>query len=85
MTTDRGTFCVVIKEQLAVSYCPLPSGVCMWKHRVHGMCTYSEEFSNTAFSPNEYALHVGLSPISGDIVNILKRTVVAKIKDELSK
>lgn len=82
--TDRGTFCVVINDQLAVSHCPLPQGTCMWKHRVHGLCMYNEEFAHSSFTPNEFALRVGLPGIPGEVVNIIKRAVVARIRDELA-
>lgn len=81
---ERGTFCVVIHNQLAVSYCPLPNGTCMWKHRVSGRCMYSEDFAATSFTPNDFATRVGLPTIPGEVVNIIKRTVIAKIRDELA-
>jgi hypothetical protein len=81
---SRGTFCVVIGEQLAVSACPLPKGSCMWKHRLHGLCMYSEEFSSSGFTPNDYAKRVGLPPIDPPMVNMLKRTVLANLKKEIA-
>lgn len=88
---SRGTFCIVIGEQLAVSACPLPRGTCMWKHRLHGLCMYSEEFGTYneksgryEFTPNEYAKRVGLPPIDQPMVQVLKRTVLANIKKEIA-
>lgn len=92
MTTERGTFCVVIEKQLITTSCPLPKGVCMWKHRIHGGCTYDAEFANPEpengkqkyVDPNEYAKRVGLPPIPVDIVNILRQSLVMRVKEELS-
>jgi hypothetical protein len=81
---SRGTFCVVIGEQLAVSACPLPKGTCMWKHRLHGLCMYSEEFATSSFTPNEYAKQVGLPPIDQPMQSLLRRTVLANIKKEIA-
>lgn len=83
-TAERGTFCIVIHEQLVVASCPLPHGSCMWKHRVLGTCTYNEEFANSGFNANDYALHVGLPPVDQTVVNIVKRTVVANIRKAIA-
>lgn len=84
MNEERGTFCIVIQQQLAVAHCPLPRGSCMWKHRLHGLCMYSEEFANGSFTPNEYAKRVGLPPIDQPMMSLLKRTVLSNIKKEMS-
>lgn len=87
---EKGTYCVVIEKQLVTASCPLLRGTCMWKHRIHGGCTYDEKFGTYnektkgyEFTPNEFAIHVGLPPISEPLVNILKRVVIARIKKEL--
>lgn len=81
---ERGTYCIVIDRQLITRSCPLPKGTCMWKHRVHGLCMYSEEFALSTFSANEYAARVGLPIVDPDIVNILKRVLVSRVKEELA-
>jgi hypothetical protein len=90
---ERGTYCVVIESQLITASCPLKKGTCMWKHRIHGGCTYDEEFANPAPDshgntkypdPNEYALRVGLPPISPELVNILRNALVTRVKEEVS-
>lgn len=78
---DKGTFCAVIEKQIATPVCPLPDGHCMWKHRQSGRCTYVED--QPALSPNEYAAKVGLPQIDGALVNILKSSLIQRVKDEL--
>lgn len=56
----------------------------MWKHRLHNQCTYDEKFASTQPSPNDYARHVGLPPISEQAVNIIRSQIVSKIREELS-
>lgn len=81
---ERGTYCAVIERQLITNSCPLPRGTCMWKHRIHGGCTYDEEFAASAADPNEYAKRVGLPPISSDTVNILRASLILRVKKEVS-
>jgi hypothetical protein len=45
---------------------------------------YSEEFAATSFTPNEFAQRVGLPAIPADVVNIIKRVLVTRIRDELA-
>jgi hypothetical protein len=78
----RGTFCIVIEKQIAVSHCPLPKGTCMWKHRITGQCTYDENVEIT--DANSYASRVGLPQIPNLIVSIIQRSVVAALKEELA-
>ncbi len=80
----RGTYCAVIEKQLITAACPLPSGCCMWKHRIHGYCTYDEDFATSSFTANEFAFHVGLPPIDEAMTGILKRVVIHKIRAEIS-
>jgi hypothetical protein len=81
---QRGTYCVIIEKQLITASCPLAKNTCMWKHRIHGYCTYDEEFANSNFTANEFAFHVGLPPIDEPTVEILKRVIVHKIRVEIS-
>jgi hypothetical protein len=78
-----GAFCVVIHKQLITSKCPLPKGSCYWKNRLHGQCTYSEEFANSDFTANEFAMRVGLPPIDSEVATILKNSLASKIRREL--
>ena len=91
----RGTYCGVIERQLITASCPLPKGACMWKHRIHGGCTYDPEIANlstdsndvakrTPLDPNEYAKRVGLPPISESVVNILRASLILRVKKEVS-
>lgn len=82
VTNPRGTFCILIEQQIAISNCPLPRGTCMWKHRISGLCMYDENVES--LDANAYAALVGLPPINAHLVNILKRSVVAIIKEELA-
>jgi len=80
----RGTFCVVIEKQLAVSQCPLENGACIWKHRKNGRCTYNEAFASSDFTPNEFAARVGLPPADPEVLNIIKNSLADKIRHELA-
>jgi len=82
---ERGTFCVVIQQQIAVANCPLPKNSCMWKHRVHGRCTYDENFASSKFSANTYASIVGLPLLDPSLEAVLKRSVVNQLQKELTK
>jgi hypothetical protein len=81
---DLGTYCGMIKKQLITAHCPLPSKCCMWKHRIHGYCTYKDSFRYENISPNQYAKHVGLPPISEKSVNKLRSKVIFKIRKEFT-
>jgi len=83
MTNSNKTFCVVIRKELKVSKCPLPSGACMWKHRETRICTYDEKIANSELTVNEYTERVGLPPADPDIFSILKNSLLDKIKYEL--
>lgn len=88
---ERGTWCVVIEKQLAVATCPLPAGSCLWKHAVNGRCTYDQEFAESLTDSKivknpvlEFANHVGLDAPDPDIVKIIKRSLIALVKKEIS-
>lgn len=90
-TSQRGTYCVVIQKQLVVQSCPLPKGSCMWKHRIHGRCMYSDTFGTYnektgqhEFSANDYAKRVGLPPIEGPLLSLLKSTVLHNIRKDIT-
>jgi hypothetical protein len=76
-------YCIIIHKQLSVAECPLETSQCMWKHRVNGLCKYSEVFANSDFTPVEFAALVGLPPIDSAVVNILRNSLAFKIKHEL--
>lgn len=80
---ERGTFCVVIQQQIVISTCPLPKGGCYWKHRVHGRCCYDENFANSKFTVNAFAQRVGLPPLDPPLEAVIKRSVVDKLQREL--
>lgn len=80
----KGTYCKVIDQQLIVATCPLPSGRCMWKHHLHGLCMYTEEFASSEFTPQEFAMRVGLRPPNSDEVNILRERVAASVRASLA-
>lgn len=82
-TSIRGTFCVVIDKQLAVSQCPLPNGACIWKHRKTGRCTYSEVFASSDFTANEFATRVGLPTPDSEALAIIKNSLADRIRHEL--
>lgn len=91
MTTERGTWCVVIERQLMTATCPLPKNGCMWKHAVNGRCTYDQEFAESLTDSKlvknpvaEFANHVGLGPLDPDIVKIIKRSLISVVKKEIS-
>jgi hypothetical protein len=77
---EGGTFCGVIQQQLAVSQCPLPKNTCMWKHRMHGGCV----FTQTPITSGEYARLVGLPVLPVDVVNIGRRSLKKRLKKELA-
>lgn len=81
---SKGTYCKVIEAQLIVASCPLPVGRCMWKHHLHGLCMYSEEFASSEFTPQEFAMRVGLRPPNSDEVNILRDRVAASVRESLA-
>jgi len=78
-------FCAVIQQRIVTAYCPLPLGACMWKHRLSGACTYSEEFANSKPLPSVFAAHVGLPQKQKDVVNILYKNTIKRIQKELSR
>jgi hypothetical protein len=91
MNTERGTWCVVIDSQLMTTTCPLPKGGCMWKHSVHGHCTYDQEFAEALTDPKviknpvvEFANHVGLPLPDPEVVKIIKRSLISAVKKEVS-
>lgn len=57
----RGTFCVVVEQQLIISRCPLPAGSCAWQHRITGFCKYTDrdigvsELAGLVGAPNPLA------------------------------
>ncbi len=55
--------CVVIEREIAVSHCPLPDGVCFWKHRLTGACRYDPQAEN--LSASDLAAYVG-APVPTD-------------------
>lgn len=81
---QKGTYCKVIDAQLIVASCPLPVGRCMWKHRVHGLCMYTEEFASSEFTPQDFALRVGLTPLNSDEVNILRDRIANAVRSALT-
>lgn len=82
-TRIRGTFCVVIQKQLAVSQCPLAGNSCIWKHRKTSRCTYSELFANSEFTPNEFAARVGLPSAEVSVLDIIRNSLADKIRSEI--
>jgi hypothetical protein len=64
--------------------CPLPKGTCMWKHRIHGQCTYDEEFADSDFSANEFAKHVGLPPIDESVEQTIRQSLADAVRAEFS-
>lgn len=82
--TDKGTYCKMIDAQLLVSSCPLPIGRCMWKHHVHGLCMYTEEFASSEFTPQAFALRTGLNPLNPGEVNILRERIAAEVRSALT-
>jgi hypothetical protein len=91
MKPERGTWCVVIEQQLMTASCPLPQGACMWKHAKRGFCTYDQDFAESLTDPKlvknpvaEFAAHVGLDPIDPEIVKIIKRSLISVVKKEVS-
>lgn len=81
---ERGAYCKILEQRLVVASCPLPTGHCMWKHRSHGLCTYGEDFAGSKFTPQEFALRVGLPPPTTDEVNNIHERIVAKVREALS-
>jgi hypothetical protein len=91
MKVERGTWCVVIEQQLITASCPLPMGGCMWKHQLFGHCTYDQEFAESLTDSKvvknpvaEFAAHVGLDPIDPEIVKIIRRSLISVVKKEVS-
>jgi hypothetical protein len=82
-TNIRGTFCVVIQKQLAVSQCPLAGNSCIWKHRKTSRCTYNEAFANSEFTPNEFAARVGLPSAEVSVLDIIRNSLADKIRREI--
>lgn len=80
---ERGTYCKVIEKRLVVATCPLPHGTCMWKHHIHGLCTFSEQFANSEFTPAEFAARVGVSIPNSDEVNILRERIASAVRASL--
>ena len=76
---EGGTFCGVLNQQLAVSTCPLPKDACMWKHRLHGACMFTQD----PISTHDFARRVGLPVLPVDVVNIARRSLKKKLKEEL--
>lgn len=76
-----GTFCVIIQRQLAVPNCPLPKGVCVWKHRVTGQCKYDPSLSDINII--DLAKLVGLPIPSEDHLLQTKARLLNSIQAEL--
>jgi hypothetical protein len=77
---EGGTYCGVVGEQLAIRTCPLPKGSCMWKHRLHGSCMFTQE----PITSHDFARRVGLPVLPVDVVNIVRRSLKHKLKEELA-
>jgi len=79
----KGTYCKVIDDQLVVATCPLPPGRCMWKHHIHGLCMYTDEFASSEFTPQEFAARVGMRALNSDEVNILRDRIAQAVRSSL--
>lgn len=76
-----GTFCAVIQKNLVVAVCPLPAGVCTWKHRHTGVCQYDP--TATDLKAGDLATRVGLPQPSEAQISQLKTDLHDAIKDAL--
>ena len=90
--TEKGTFCAVLGKNLLVSVCPLTKGSCMWKHRLHGRCMYSQTFGTYnpktdtyEFTPHEFAVRVGLPMLTNENLQILTRNLKEHLNKELAR
>jgi hypothetical protein len=76
--------CVVINRELITPICPLPKGVCIWKHRVTGYCKYDSAIASD-ISEKDLCDLVGLQLPSEDQLKQLKAKLVATLKAELTE
>lgn len=74
-----GTFCGVINKQLITSKCPLPKGVCVWKHRSTGYCKYKKE----TLTIQSLAQLVGEHVPNEETVTVLKAKLLETLRVEL--
>lgn len=56
------SYCVVVDKELAISHCPLPKGICFFKHRKTGLCSYQPDV--TKMTHEELANLVGVIPLT---------------------
>ncbi|MNL38655.1 hypothetical protein D3C87_1608840 [compost metagenome] len=69
--------CVVIEREIAVSVCPLPDGVCFWKHRLTGACQYDPQAEH--LSASDLAAYVGAHPPTDAQVEATKQRIRAAV------
>lgn len=72
---------MVIQQPLAVSVCPLPTGVCTWKHQQTGVCQFDPLITEIKIS--ELAARVGLVTPSDTSVQKIKLDLHEAIKAAL--
>ncbi len=83
VVNKRGTYCVVIQQQLLVASCPLPMGTCFWKHRKTGLCTYT--IDRTDMSVPELAALVGLDKPTDAQCQEMKADLYKALSKELKQ
>jgi len=78
-----GANCVVLGKELAVACCPLPKGVCVWKHRSTGICRHDPKISDTTvvFLANR----VGLAIPTEDQLLTTKERLLQSIRSALKE
>jgi len=73
-----GANCIVIKQELVVSQCPLPKGVCFFRHRETGFCKYTE---TDGMSVNQLADLVGTPRITEAEYQSIQTNIRAKMEN----
>ncbi|BAG41743.1 hypothetical protein [Ralstonia phage phiRSL1] len=72
-------FCGVINQEIATAVCPLSKGACMWQHRTSHLC----KFQDHELDAEQYAKLVGLPPADPNVIQILKSTLLHRVRAEL--
>lgn len=77
----HGTFCGVINKPLITAQCPLPKGVCFWKHRSTGYCKYQKDAAATIQS---LATLVGEHVPTEETVIALRAEILLNVKKQIN-
>lgn len=84
---NDGHTCAIIEAPIATPHCPLPRGICMWKHRINGHCMYEDHFADPdhQMTSEEFASLVGLQQLGADIEPIVHRMVLHNLREALKE